>query len=113
MKMIKINNKQYIMRFTTKQINLMNKEGITVKTMSEALQEKFDTSLFNKAFYYSLLANQQNIDEDRAYELLDEWIEEGKDGEELQLEILEELMSAQGFGKQFKQIMKQQKKAKK
>lgn len=110
MKILKVGNKSYIMKFTTKQIHMMNKEGVTVKTMSEALSDNFDTSLFNRAFYYSLKAGQPNVDEDKAFEILDELIEEGKNGEELQMEILEELMSAQGFGEQFKQMKKNAKK---
>lgn len=109
MRMIKIGNRSLIMRFNTEQINMMNKEGITVKTMSEALNDRFDTSLFNKAFYYSLKAGQKNMTESEAYELLDLWIEEGKKGEEFQLEVLEELMQAQGFLEEFKQIMKRAK----
>lgn len=107
MKMIKIGNRQLVMKFTTKICKMMNLEGITVKSISEDLKNNFDTSKLNKAFFYSLQAMQKDITEDEAYDLLDLWLEEGKDGEELQLEIMEELMKAMGFGKQFKKMMQE------
>lgn len=109
MKMIKINNRQLVMKFTTKVINMMNLEGITIKSISDDLQNNFDTSKLNKAFYYSLISMQKEITEDEAYDLLDMWLEEGKDGEALQQEIIGELMCAMGFKKQFKQMIKEQK----
>ena len=110
MKMIKINNRQLVMKFTTRVINMMNLEGITIKSISEDLKESFDTTKLNKAFYYSLISMQKDITEDEAYDLLDLWVEEGKDGEELQQEIIGELMSAMGFKKQFKQMVEEQQK---
>lgn len=107
MKMIKIGNRQLVMKFTTKVINMMNLEGITIKSISEDLRDNFDTSKLNKAFYYSLISMQKDIKEEDAYELLDLWVEEGKDGEELQQEIIGELMNAMGFKKQFKQMIEE------
>ena len=109
MKMIKIGNRQLVMKFTTRVINMMNLEGITIKSISEDLKNNFDTSKLNKAFYYSLTSMQKDITEDEAYDLLDLWVEEGKDGEELQQEIIGELMDAMGFKKQFKQMVEEAK----
>ena len=107
MKMIKIGNRQLVMKFTTRVINMMNLEGITIKSISEDLKDNFDTSKLNKAFYYSLISMQKDITEEDAYDLLEMWLEEGKDGEELQVEIIGELMNAMGFKKQFQEMMKE------
>ena len=107
MKMIKIGNRQLVMKFTTRVINMMNLEGITIKSISEDLKENFDTSKLNRAFYYSLISMQKDITVEDAYDLLDMWLEEGKDGEELQVEIIGELMNAMGFKKQFQEMMKE------
>lgn len=108
MKMIKINGQDLVMKFSTKVINLMNLEGISLKTITEDLKTNFDTTKLNKAFYYSLITMQKDITEERAYELLDLWIDEGKDGESIQYEVIGELMTAMGFKKQFKQMTKEQ-----
>ena len=111
MKMIKINNRQLVMKFPTRVINMMNLEGITIKSISESLKDNFDTSKLNKAFYYSLISMQKDITEDEAYDLLDMWVEEGKDGEEIQQEVIGELMTAMGFKKQFKEMIENNKQA--
>lgn len=103
MKILKINNRDYILKFTVEICKIMSKNGLTLKEIQESMKN-FDLSKLYEAFYYSLKDKQPKITESEAYELLDIMFEEGKDGEELFYEIIEEYMKGLGFGTYFKKM---------
>jgi len=105
MKLIKINDKDYVIKFTAKVVSELNElEGITLSGLSKDLEEMKVTRLY-KAFFYSLKAMQHDITMDDAYKLIDSLYEEGMELEEFFKLILMEYSSAMGLGKKFKEIM--------
>ena len=108
MKMIKINNKDYVMKFTAGTVAELNElEGITLTGLSQDLEDMKVTKLY-KTFYYSLKAMQKDITLEDAYELIDALYEEGMELEEFFKLVLMEFSNAMGLGKKFKEIMKAQ-----
>lgn len=108
MKLIKINDKDYVIKFTAKVVSELNElEGITLTGLSKDLEEMKVTRLY-KAFFYSLKAMQHDITMDDAYKLIDALYEEGMELEEFFKLILQEYASAMGLGKKFKEIMEAQ-----
>lgn len=105
MKLIKINDKDYVIKFTAKVVSELNElEGITLSELSKDLEEMKVARLY-KAFFYSLKAMQHDITLDGAYKLIDTLYEEGMELEEFFKLILGEYASAMGLGKKFKEIM--------
>lgn len=105
MKLIKINDKDYVIKFTAKIVSELNElEGITLAGLSKDLEEMKVTRLY-KAFFYSLKAMQHDITIDDAYKLIDALYEEGMELEEFFKLILAEYAQAMGLGKRFKEIM--------
>lgn len=105
MKLIKINDKDYVIKFTAKAVSELNElEGITLSGLSQDLEQMKVTRLY-KAFFYSLKAMQHDITMDNAYKLIDALYEEGMELEEFFKLVLSEYASAMGLGKKFKEIM--------
>ena len=102
---MKINNKDYVMKFTAGTISELNElEGITLTGLSQDLEQMKVTKLY-KTFYYGLKAMQKDITLEDAYDLIDALYEEGMELEEFFKLVLAEFASAMGLGKKFKEIM--------
>ena len=108
MKVLKINKKDYVLKFTTKALINLNAKGITLTSLSEDMEKLNLISLY-EAFHEGLKFSNANITLDEVYELIDAYYEEGGEVETFFMLILEEYAKSMGLGAKFKEIMKQQK----
>ena len=108
MKVLKINKKDYVLKFTTKALMNLNAKGITLTSLSEDMEKLNLISLY-EAFHEGLKFSNANITLDEVYELIDAYYEEGGEVETFFMLILEEYSKSMGLGAKFKEIMKQQK----
>ena len=108
MKLIKVNGKDYVIKFTAEVVSNLNEiEDITLTGLSQDLEEMKVTKLY-KAFYYALKPMQHDITLSEAYNLIDAIYEEGMELEEFFKIVLQEYAQAMGLGKKFKEIMENQ-----
>lgn len=107
MKVLKINKKDCVLKFTTKSMMNLNAKGITLTSLSEDMEKLNLISLYD-AFYEGLKFGNPNITLDETYELIDAYYEEGGEVESFFMLILEEYSKSMGLGTKFKEIMKQQ-----
>ena len=108
MKVIKINKKDYVLKFTTKALMNLNAKGITLTSLSQDMENLNLISLY-EAFCEGLKFANKDITLDEAYELIDAYYEEGGEVENFFMMILEEYAGSMGLGAKFKEIIKQQK----
>ena len=108
MKVIKINKKDYVLKFTTKALMNLNAKGITLTSLS-ADMEKLNLISLYEAFHEGLKFGNPNITLDEVYELIDLYYEEGGEVESFFTTVLEEYAKSMGLGKKFKEIIEQQK----
>lgn len=108
MKFIKINNKEYGLKFTSKKISELNAKGITLTTLSTDMEQMKLNNLYS-TFYAGLQTMQHDITLEKAYEIIDEYYDENEDNtaETFFLMVLEEYSKAMGLGKQFKKIQEE------
>ena len=107
MRILKINNKEYVLKFTTLAIKNLNAKGVTLIKLAESM-EKLDFTYFYLAFYEGLKVAKKDLKEEEAYEILDNYFEEGNELESLFNIVLEEYSNSMGLGKQFKKMTQQQ-----
>ena len=107
MKVIKINKKDYVLKFTTKALMNLNAKGITLTSLSQDMENLNLMSLY-EAFCEGLKFANKDITLDQAYELIDMYYEEGGEVEAFFMMILEEYANSMGLGAKFKEIIKQQ-----
>ena len=107
MKVIKINKKDYVLKFTTKALMNLNAKGITLTSLSQDMEKLNLISLY-EAFCEGLKFANKDITLDQAYELIDLYYEEGGEVETFFMMILEEYANSMGLGAKFKEIIKQQ-----
>ena len=107
MKVIKINKRDYVLKFTTRAVTNLNSKGITLASLS-ADMEKLNLVGLYEAFYEGLKFGDAGITLDEAYELIDAYYEDGGEMESFFMIILEEYAKSMGLGKKFKEIIKQQ-----
>ena len=107
MKVLKINKKDYVLKFTTKTLMNLNAKGITLTSLSQDMEKLNLISLY-EAFCEGLKFANKDITLDEAYELIDAYYEEGGEVENFFTMILEEYAGSMGLGAKFKEIMKQQ-----
>ena len=107
MKVLKINKKDYVLKFTTKALMNLNAKGITLTSLSQDMEQLNLISLY-EAFYEGLKFANKDITLDQAYELIDLYYEEGGEVEAFFMMILEEYANSMGLGMKFKEIIKQQ-----
>ena len=107
MKVLKINNKDYFLKFTTKALMNLNAKGITLTSLSQDMEQLNLISLY-EAFCEGLKFANKDITLDEAYELIDLYYEEGGEVESFFVMILEEYAKSMGLEKKFKEIIKQQ-----
>ena len=107
MKVIKINKKDYVLKFTTKALMNLNSKGIKLTSLSQDMEQLNLISLY-EAFYEGLKFANKDITLDQAYELIDMYYEEGGDMETFFTMVLEEYAKSMGLEKRFKEIIMQQ-----
>ena len=107
MKVIKINKKDHVLKFTTKALMNLNAKGITLASLSADMENLNLMSLYD-AFHEGLKFANKDITLDEAYELIDLYYEEGGEVENFFMMILEEYSKSMGLATKFKEIMKQQ-----
>ena len=76
MKVIKINKKDYVLKFTTKALMNLNAKGITLASLSSDMENLNLMSLY-EAFCEGLKFANKDITLDETYELIDAYYEEG------------------------------------
>ena len=107
MKVLKINKKDYVLKFTTKALMNLNAKGITLTSLASDMEKLNLISLY-EAFHESLKFANKDITLDQTYEIIDSYYEEAGEVEEFFTIVLEEYSKAMGLGNKFKEIMKQQ-----
>ena len=107
MKVIKINKKDYVLKFTTKALMNLNAKGITLTSLASDMEKLNLISLY-EAFHEGLKFANKDITLDQTYEIIDSYYEEAGEVEEFFTIVLEEYSKAMGLGNKFKEIMKQQ-----
>jgi hypothetical protein len=107
MKVLKINKKDYVLKFTTKALMNLNAKGITLTSLASDMEKLNLISLY-EAFCEGLKFANKDITLDETYEIIDSYYEEGGEVEEFFTIVLEEYSKAMGLGNKFKEIMKQQ-----
>ena len=107
MKVLKINKKDYVLKFTTKALMNLNTKGITLTSLASDMENLNLISLY-EAFCEGLKFANKDITLDETYEIIDSYYEEGGEVQEFFMMILEEYSRAMGLAKQFKETMKQQ-----
>ena len=107
MRVLKINKKDYVLKFTTKALMNLNAKGITLTSLASDMEKLNLISLY-EAFHESLKFANKEITLDQTYEIIDSYYEEGGEVEEFFTIVLEEYSKAMGLGNKFKEIMKQQ-----
>jgi hypothetical protein len=107
MKVLKINKRDYVLKFTTKALMNLNAKGITLTSLSQDMEQLNLISLY-EAFHEGLKFANKDITLDQAYELIDLYYEEGGEVEAFFMMILEEYANSMGLGMKFKEIIKQQ-----
>ena len=107
MKVIKINKKDYVLKFTTKALMNLNSKGITLTSLSLDMEKLNLVSLY-EAFHEGLKFANKDITLDEACELVDVYYEEGGEMETFFVMVLEEYAKSMGLGAKFKEIIEQQ-----
>ena len=107
MRVLKINKKDYVLKFTTKAIINLNAKGITLASLASDMEKLNLISLY-EAFCEGLKFANKDITLDETYEIIDSYYEEAGEVEEFFTIVLEEYSKAMGLGNKFKGIMKQQ-----
>ena len=107
MKVLKINKRDYVLKFTTKALMNLKAKGITLTSLSQDMEQLNLISLY-EAFCEGLKFANKDITLDQAYELIDLYYEEGGEVEAFFMMILEEYANSMGLGAKFKEIIKQQ-----
>ena len=108
MKVLKINNKDYFLKFTTKALMNLNAKGITLTSLFADMEKLNLISLYD-TFHEGLKFSNPNITLDEVYGLIDSYYEEGGEAESFCITILEEYAKSMGLGKKFKELIEQQK----
>ena len=107
MKVIKINNKDYVLKFTSQAISELNSQGITLVSLSKDMETMKIDNLY-KTFACGLKAMQHDMTLEKAYLVIDEYFEnEENDIEGFFKLVLEEYSKSMGLGKRFKELMKE------
>ena len=107
MKVLKINKKDYVLKFTTKALKNLNAKGITLASLCSDMENLNFMSLY-EAICEGLKFANKDITLDQTYELIDAYYEEGGEVEAFFMMILEEYANSMGLGMKFKEIIKQQ-----
>ena len=106
MKVLKVNNKDYIIKFTSKAIQELNAHDITLIGLMNDLESMRVDRLYT-AFTYGLKAMQHDITEEKALSIIDDFYEEDEnnDIEKFFYLVVGEYSKAMGLGKKFKELL--------
>lgn len=109
MKVIKINNRDYVIKFTSKVIRELNAKGITFNTLAEDMQILKLDNLYD-AFYHAI-KDMNKLSFEEALDLIDAYYDESEENdiEKFFTMIIEEYSKAMGLGKKFKEVVDQEK----
>lgn len=106
MKVLKINNRDYVIKFTSKVVRDLNSKNITLNKLIEDMQIMKLDNLY-EAFYYAIkdMNDLKTIDE--ALNLIDAYFEENEenDMEKFFNVVIEEYAKAMGLGKRYKELI--------
>ena len=111
MKVLKIGNKDYVVKFTSKVIRELNVKGITLNTLIADIDILKLDNLYDA--FFIVIRDMNGIKSmDEALEVIDQFYEDSEDNdiEKFFMILLEEYANAMGLGKKFKEVMAQQKK---
>ena len=110
MRVLKINNRDYVLKFTSKSIQELNAQDITLTALIDDLQTMKVDKLYT-TFMYGLKTMQPDMTMDKALDILDQYYEEDEnnDLEVFFTLVIEEYSKAMGLGKKFMETMAQQK----
>ena len=111
MKVLKIGNKDYVVKFTSKVIRELNAKGITLNTLLADIDILKLDNLYDA--FFIVIRDMNGIKSiDEALEVVDQFYEDSEDNdiEKFCMIFLEEYSNAMGLGKKFKEVMAQQKK---
>lgn len=107
MKVLKIDNKEVFLRYNMNNIKKLSKLGITIKTVSEGLQN-VDIAPLSVMFYYGVKSLKPEVTEDETDSMIDSFFESEENGfEKLTNIILEEYSKALGIKTKSKEDTKQ------
>lgn len=96
MQILKINNKDVVVKFNINSIKQLGKSGLTLKTLSDSVQD-VDMSAVALFFHYGVKALNYKATEDDTDEMLDNYFEEGGTFENLVELLLDEYTKAMGL----------------
>lgn len=96
MKFIEIGNKSYEVKYTINVLCRMENDGIDVMNINK-LVENVNFNLIRKLFFYGILASAgKSLTENKAGDMLDEYLE-NNDYNELMMTLVYELARSLGF----------------
>lgn len=104
MKLFKISNKEYFLKFTSQTIATLSAMDISLFTLTKDMEAMKVDNLY-KAFHYGIKALRSDLDEEQTYNLIDAYYEEGGDLETFFTDVLGEYAKAMGLGKKFEELM--------
>ena len=109
MKVLKIGNKDYVVKFTSKVIRELNAKGITLNTLLADMEQMKLDQLY-ESFFYSVRDMNGIKSLDEAMDILDQYYDddEENDIEKFFTMLIEEYAKAMGLGKKFKELMEEQ-----
>lgn len=96
MKILKIGKKDYVFKFTTLHLRDLNRKGITLVSLSEDV-EKMNLDGLYTAFHYALKFQNKDITEEEAFELIDLYLKEENELDQLIEVVLTEYSNALGL----------------
>lgn len=108
MKILKIDNKEYVFKFATMPLRDLNRRGITLVTLSEEV-EKMNLDGLYTAFHYGMKFHKKDITEVEAFELIDKYLEDGNTLEGLIEVVLTEYSNALGMDEEVNKGLKKAK----
>lgn len=110
MKVLKIDKKDYVIKFNSECISNLNALGITFIGLSKDMETMRVDNLY-KTFYHGLKAMQHDITLEETYKIIDSYYEESEDNdiESFFMLVLEDYSKAMGLGKKFKEMTTEQK----
>ena len=95
MKIIEIGNKEYEIKYTINTLCRMESDGLDVMHINKIV-ENVSFSLIRKLFFYGISASAGKITENKAGDIMDEYLE-NNDYNELMTVLIQELAKALGY----------------
>lgn len=109
MKILKINNKDVVIKFNISTIKRLTKEGLNIDMMNDSLQT-MDIEPVSRFFYHGVSTLRTDLSIDDTDKIMDDYFEEGGEFEEFIMIILEEYLGAMGLKLDEEEIEKEKQK---